>query len=51
MEKGAAYTRVNTVVAWPLNESEAGVELVLIGTLLLFLYKFLIISTKTASLT
>ena len=39
------------LVAWPLNESEAGVHLVLIETSLLFLCKFLLISMKTASLT
>ena len=37
--------------AWPLNESEAGVDLVLIETSLLFLCKFLLISMQTASLT
>ena len=31
------------LVAWPLNESEAGVDLVLIETLLLLLCKFLLI--------
>jgi len=39
------------LVAWPLNESEAGVDLVLIETSLLFLCKYLLISMKTASLT
>ena len=39
------------LVAWPLNESEAGVDLVLIETSLLFLCKFLLISMRTASLT
>ena len=34
-------------VAWPLNESEAGVDLVLIETSLLFLCKFLLISIRT----
>ena len=29
------------LVAWPLNESEAGVDLILIETSLLFLCKFL----------
>ena len=33
------------LVIWPLNESEAGVDLVLIGTSLLFLRKFQLIST------
>ena len=35
------------LVAWPLNESEAGVDLVLIETSLLFICKFLLISMKT----
>ena len=39
------------LVAWPLNETEAGVHLVLIETSLLFLRKFLVISMRTASLT
>ena len=39
------------LVAWPLNESEAGVDLVLIETLPLFICKFLLISMRTASLT
>ena len=39
------------LVAWPLNESEAGVDLVLIATSLLFICKFLLISMKAASLT
>ena len=38
------------LVAWPLNESEAGGDLVLIETSLLFLCKFLLISMKTESL-
>ena len=39
------------LVVWPLNECEAGVDLVLIETSLLFLRKFLLISMRTASLT
>ena len=39
------------LVAWPLNESEAGVDLVLIETSLFFLCKFILISMRTASLT
>ena len=39
------------LVAWPLNESETGVDLVLIETSLLFLCKFLLISMRTALLT
>ena len=39
------------LVAWPLNESEAGVDLVLIETSLLLLCKLLLISMRTASLT
>ena len=38
------------IFAWPLNKSEAGVELVLIETQMLFLCKFLLISIRTASL-
>ena len=37
-------------VAWYLNESEAGVDLVLIETSLLLLYKLLLISTRKALL-
>ena len=40
---------VTCLVAWPLNESEAGVDLVMIETSLIFLCKFLLISMKTAS--
>ena len=39
------------LVAWPLNESEAGGDLVLIEFSLLFSCKFLLISMRTASLT
>ena len=39
------------LVAWPLNESEAGVDLVLIETSLPFLCKFLLVSMRTASST
>ena len=39
------------LVTWPLNESEAGVNLVLIETSMLFICKFLLISMRTASLT
>ena len=39
------------LVAWPLNESGAGVDLVLIETSLLFICKFLLNSMRTASLT
>mgnify|MGYP007094297895 CR=1 FL=1 len=38
-------------VAWPLNESEAGVDLVLIETSLLVLCNFILISMRMASLT
>ena len=52
-------TRVATIdhftvmwlVAWPLNENEAGGDLVLIETSLLFFDKLLLISIRTASLT
>ena len=39
------------LVAWPLNESEAGVDLVLIETSLLFIWKCVLISMRTASST
>ena len=39
------------LVAWPLNENEAGGDLVLIETSLLFLCKFVLISMRTTSLT
>ena len=39
------------LVAWPLYESEAGVDLVSIETSLTFVCKFLLISMRTASLT
>ena len=39
------------LVTWPMNESEAGVDLVLIETSLLFLCKVLLISMTTISLT
>ena len=45
-----AQFTVVCLVAWPLNESEAGDDLVLIETSLLFLY-VLLISKRTASLT
>ena len=38
------------LVAWPLNENEAGGDLVLIETLL-FSSKFVLISMRTTSLT
>ena len=47
---GIDHFTVVCLVAWPLNESEAGVDLV-IETLLLFICKFLLISMRTASLT
>ena len=39
------------LVAWPLNENEAGSDLVLIETSLLFLCTFALISMRTTSLT
>ena len=45
------YFTVVCLIAWPLNESEAGVDVVLIQTSLLFLCRFLLISMRTASLT
>ena len=47
---GIDYFAVVCLVAWPLHESEAGVDLVLIETSLLLLCKFLLISMGTASL-
>ena len=38
------------LVAWPLNENEAGDDLSLIETYLLLFYKFLLISMRTVSL-
>ena len=38
------------LVAWPLNESEAGGDLVLTETSLLFLCQFLLIGMRTATL-
>ena len=42
------FTVVN-VVAWPLNENEAGGDLVLVETSLIFLCKLFLISMRTAS--
>ena len=39
------------LVTWPVNESEAGVDLALIETSQLFLCKFLLISMTTTSIT
>ena len=39
------------LVTWPLNESETGVDLVLIETSLLFLCKFILIKMQTAPIT
>ena len=39
------------LVTWPLNESEAGSDLVMMETSLLVLCKFLLISMRTASST
>ena len=47
---GIDHFTVVGLVAWPLNESEAGGDLVVIETSLLFLCKFLLISMRTASL-
>ena len=47
---GIDHFAVVCFVAWPLNESEAGVDLFLIETSLLLLCKFLLISMRTASL-
>ena len=48
---GIDHFTVLCLVAWPLNESEAGVDLVLIETSQLFICKCLVISMRTASLT
>ena len=45
------YFSIVALVAWPLNDSEAGNDLVLLETSMLFLCKFLLISLRTASLT
>ena len=45
------FTVMLCLFAWPLNESEAGVELVLIETSSLSLCKFLLIRMRTVSLT
>ena len=45
------YETIVYLVAWSLNESKAGVDLVLTESLLLFLGIFLLISMRTASLT
>ena len=39
------------LAAWSSNESEAGVDMVLVETSQLFLSKFLLISIRTTSLT
>ena len=51
LQRQIDHFTVVCLVAWPLNESEAGVDLVLIETLLLFICKFLLISMRTAWLT
>ena len=48
---GNRYFTVVCLVAWPLNESEAGADLGLIETSLIFLCKLLLISMRTVSLT
>ena len=45
------HSTVVCLVSWPLNESEPGVDFALIETSQLFLYKFLLISMTTTSLT
>ena len=51
MSVGINQFTVVCSVAWPLDESEASVDLVFRESLLLFLNKFLLISITTASLT
>ena len=46
--KAIDHFTVVCLVAWSLNESEAGVDLVLMETSLLFLCKFLLISMRKA---
>ena len=48
---GIDHFTVVCLVARPLNEYEAGGDLVLIETSLLFLCKFVLISMRTVSLT
>ena len=45
---GIDHFKVVGLIAWPLNENEAGDDLVLIETSLLFLCKFLLINMRTA---
>ena len=45
------YSTVVCLVTCPLNDSEVGVDLVLIESSLLFLCNFALISMRTASLT
>ena len=51
LEETIDHFTVACLVACPLNESEAGGDVVLIETSLLFLCKLLLISMRTASLT
>ena len=48
---GMDHFTVVCLVVWPVNENEAGGDLVLIETSLLFLCKFVLISMRTTSLT
>ena len=50
LERSIDHFTVVCLVASPLNENEAGGDRVLIETSLLFLYKLLLISKRTASL-
>ena len=50
LERSVDHFTVVCLVAWPLNENEAGDDRVLIETSLLFLCKLLLISKRTASL-
>ena len=51
MSRIIVHFTVVCLVAWPVNESEAGVDLVLIETSLPLLCKLLLISMTTTSLT
>ena len=44
------HCTVVCLVSWPLNECEAGVDLVLKESSLFFLCKFMLISMRSASL-
>ena len=51
LRRPIAHFTVVCLVAWPLNENEAGGDLVLIETSLFFICKLLLISMRRVSLT